>query len=242
MTRPLTRRALLRDLGRAGVAVAVLGACASDTATPTDGAAPTSTGGTAWARVVTPAVSTFFLVRGGEAALVDTGLPGTLPDVEGVLDELGLDWRAVGNIILTHHHGDHAGNIDEVAGLAPDAAVHIGAPDLDRVPTSVPLRPVEDGDRVFDLEVVATPGHTPGHVSIWDEAAGILVAGDALNTRNGTLNSASADTRFTDDGPLADQSVQRLATLGFEVLLVGHGDPITTAADTAVQDLATILG
>ena len=41
-------------------------------------------------------------------------------------------------------------------------------------------QPLEDGDEVFGLQIVATPGHTAGHVATFDPDSGVLVAGDAF--------------------------------------------------------------
>ena len=58
---------------------------------------------------------------------------------------------------------------------------------------------------VFGLRIVATPGHTIGHVAVLDEVGGILVAGDALGTACGTL--AGSNPQFTEDAAQAKASV-----------------------------------
>jgi glyoxylase-like metal-dependent hydrolase (beta-lactamase superfamily II) len=93
---------------------------------------------------------------------------------------------------------------------------------------------------VFDLDVVATPGHTAGHICVLDPVAGVLVAGDALNTQGGTL--AGSPPQFTADMEAARASVAKLAELSFETLLVGHGDPIEGGASEQVAALAASLG
>lgn len=42
-----------------------------------------------------------------------------------------------------------------------------------------------DGDSVGSLKAISTPGHTPGHMAFLDERSGILIAGDAWQTRGG---------------------------------------------------------
>src|SRR5690606_2650892 len=63
-----------------------------------------------WSRVNLGFVSAYVLVRGGEAAVVDTGTGGSEGPIGEALAALGLDWPAVGHVVLTHHHGDHAGS------------------------------------------------------------------------------------------------------------------------------------
>ena len=79
--------------------------------------------------------------------------------------------------------------------------------------------PVADGDDVFGLRIVATPGHTKGHVAVLDPAGGILVAGDALGTTGG--KPTPPNPGFTDDMDEAMASIAKLGSLAFETLLVG---------------------
>ena len=65
-----------------------------------------------------------------------------------------------------------------------------------------------------------------------DEVGGILVAGDALGSAGGDVQGPNA--QFTEDMATALASVERLGTLQFETLLVGHGDPIVGGASDLV--------
>ena len=53
---------------------------------------------------------------------------------------------------------------------APDAMGYAGAEDIPAIAVPRALVPVADGDQVFGLRIVATPGHTKGHVAVLDEA------------------------------------------------------------------------
>ena len=149
--------------------------------------APSSSGGVAWTRVNLGFVSAYILVRGGEAAVVDTGVAGSADEIEAALTGIGLHWAAVAHVILTHKHPDHAGSLTDVLTAAAAATGYAGAADLPSITSPRALTTVADGDDVFGLRIVATPGHTRGHVSVLDEAGGVLVAGDALGTTTGTL-------------------------------------------------------
>ena len=262
----VSRRLFLADLGRGTVALAVLGiaACtpgsrATGTAggsapgpspAPSDGSpdptgatsAPPSTapsaaaGGTAWERVDLGFVSAYILVRGGEAAVVDTGTPGSEGDIATALERIGLGWDAVGHVIVTHLHNDHAGGLPAVLEAAPGAAGYAGAEDLAGIVSPRPLVAVADGEDVFGLTIVATPGHTPGHIAVLDAVGGILVAGDALGTDGGAVRPPGA--QFTADMDTAVASIGKLGALEFETLLVGHGDPIEAGASDLVAALA----
>lgn len=264
----VTRRMLLRDMGKAGVAVMVLGttACSSDvtdntTPTPEDGstssssadsstsvtpdsttstdAGPTTTGSTEsgyrWHRANLGFVSAYILYREGEAALVDTGVGGSEGDIESALGEIGLDWGSVGHVIVTHRHPDHQGSLEAVIG-ASGAPWYAGAGDIEAITAATEGAVVATGDNVFDLRIIETPGHTPGHISVLDDAAGVLVAGDALNGADGGVAGPNPD--FSDDMDEAMRSVFVLAGLEFETILFGHGEPVLVGGRDAVIDFA----
>jgi len=84
--------------------------------------------------------------------------------------------------------------------------------------------------------VIHTSGHTPGHVSLWRESDGMLLAGDALATMN--LDSWTKTVTMpvelcwppaplTTDWNAARESVRRLAALGPRAIAAGHGLPFT---------------
>lgn len=256
-TPPIDRRTFITDIGRGAIALAVLsvagcgpagasgsgseaspsGAAASHDPSAPPSAPPASGAGAryAWERVNLGFVSAYILVRGGEAAIVDTGVAGSAGAIEDSLAGIGLDWSAVGHLILTHHHGDHIGSAADVLGFAPDAVAYAGAEDIPSITVPRAVTAVADGDDVFGLRVVTTPGHTAGSISVLDPAGSFLVAGDALGTAGGKPTLPGAD--FTVDMALAKQSIVKLGGLAFETLLVGHGEPIANGASAAVAEL-----
>jgi glyoxylase-like metal-dependent hydrolase (beta-lactamase superfamily II) len=195
--------------------------------------------GPAWERVDLGFVSAYILARNGEAALVDTGVAGSADAIESSLLAVGLGWGSLGHVVVTHLHGDHAGSTADVLTAAPDAMGYAGEADIPGISSPRPLTAVADGDEVMGLRIVATPGHTAGHVAVFDPLAGILVAGDALNTANG--EAAGPNPGFTADLATANASVKTLAGLSFETLLVGHGEPIISGASDSVAALAATL-
>ena len=188
-----------------------------------------------WERVNLGFVSAYILARGGEAAIVDTGVAGSADAIEDSLAAAGLDWSAVGHLILTHHHGDHAGSAADVLERAPDATGYAGLEDIAAISVPRPLTAVGDGDEVFGLRIVTTPGHTAGSISVLDPVGGLLVAGDALRTDAGKPTPPGG--QFTVDMALAMESIVKLGGLSFETLLVGHGDPLVGGASAAVAQL-----
>lgn len=225
----ITRRGFLADLGRGTLAVAVLGiACSEEERPAAVDAAP-------WRRVELGFVSAYVVARQGEAAVVDTGVEGSAADIEATVVELGSGWDDVAHVILTHSHRDHVGSLPELLTAAPDATAYIGAGDRDAVDSPRPLTVVEDADTIMGLEVIETPGHTPGHISLLDRDLALLIAGDALRGVDGGV--AGPDPSFSDDMATASASMARLASLGFDTVVFGHGEPVTERAMDQVADL-----
>jgi glyoxylase-like metal-dependent hydrolase (beta-lactamase superfamily II) len=105
-------------------------------------------------------------------------------------------------------------------------------------------RVVQDGtmlDDVFGgLQVIASPGHTPGHISLWQPARRILITGDAFGHMPWGLGLPFA--AFTPDMDLARRSVTRLSRLDPDLLCMGHGTPIGKNAAARLRAFAAKKG
>lgn len=243
----MTRRTFITDLGRATLGVIVLGAaaCASDddpagataaaTGTP-DGSPGRGSALGGWHRVNLGNVSAYVLVRGTEAFIVDTGVAGKASDIEAALSEAGSSWADVGHVILTHKHPDHIGSAGDVVKSATEATVYAGAADIPSITVSREITAVKDGDDVGGLRIVATPGHTPGHVSVLDTTSKVFVSGDAIVGTDDGAGPPSA--QYTEDMDEAMRSVAKIAALDFDIALFGHGEPITSGAKAKVAAIA----
>jgi glyoxylase-like metal-dependent hydrolase (beta-lactamase superfamily II) len=207
------------------------------------------------------AVNAFLVVEDDGLTLVDTMIPRSQ---DGILDAARGLGAPIVRIALTHAHGDHVGSLDALAAALPQAEVSISARDArllagDKIldpdePQAKlrggypgtrmrPGRELEPGDRVGSLEVVAAPGHTPGHVAFLDTRDRTLIAGDAYSTLGGVATSAKVNPRFplpalaTWHRPTALQSARALRALEPARLAVGHGgvvDAPAAAMDAAI--------
>ena len=264
----ITRRRFIRAIGKSGLAVAIvtIPGCSdeatsttiavppgTDTApattlsptTTTNGAETTRTSapgdGSAvdgWQRVVLGNVSAYLLVDAGEAILIDTGGRGSAAQIEATMADVGVGWNDLSTVILTHHHSDHVGSLGDVMAAAESATAYAGAEDIPSINSPRPVTAAADGDVVAGLEVIATPGHTPGSISLLD-SAGVLVAGDALTGTSEGI--AGPNPQFTPDTETANQSVIKLAGFTYEVIYVGHGDPVLEGGSAQVAELAADL-
>jgi glyoxylase-like metal-dependent hydrolase (beta-lactamase superfamily II) len=249
-TSALGRRGFLVQASKGVLGFAVLGlaaACSSNDGETDVFSGPGHSGSAAgldWWRVDLAYVSAYVLVRGREAALVDCGLgSSSVDDIGAVLGAAGTGWDGVRHILITHGHPDHTEGLTQVTARAPDAALYAGAAEIASFPVwsldgrsaPLPFRPVTDGQEVFGLHVVDTPGHTPGHIAVFDIDSRVLVAGDALtNTIDGLKGPIP---EYTDDMRTAEESVRKLAAMEPQVILFGHGPPVQRDAAAQLRRL-----
>ena len=105
--------------------------------------------------------------------------------------------------------------------------------------TTRPARLVRDGDVIGSLRVIATPGHTPGHLAFLDTRDGTLYAGDAYTTTWGVATSAVVPWRYPMAGlatwnrDLDLASARALRDLDPDRLASGHG-PVIRAPGPAM--------
>jgi glyoxylase-like metal-dependent hydrolase (beta-lactamase superfamily II) len=208
-----------------------------------------------------------FLVREDDGfTLVDTTIGGRGADaLLGAAHAAGGEVR---RIALTHGHGDHAGTLDALRAklgssvevlmgeadariLAGEKVVEGKLPGMWRKVETQPDVRLQGGERIGSLEVVPTPGHSPGHVSFLDTRDRSVIVGDVY-TAYGRLNVTNHFYwRFplaygaTWDRPEDLRSARMLRGLEPALLAVGHG-PATrspaAAMDTAIARSAQTVG
>lgn len=104
------------------------------------------------------------------------------PDADAVLAALtSQGWRLT-DILVTHHHGDHTGGIAGLKEHFPEVRVVAPAQEATKI-GHVDLGVGEDDIVVvgnLQAKVIATPGHTAGHIVYWFEENDLLFAGDTL--------------------------------------------------------------
>ncbi len=176
--------------------------------------------------------------QSGKVAAFDPG--GDLDHIDSVLAKTGAQLEKV---FLTHGHIDHCGQAGEFAkrhgvplegpqiedkfwiDQLPEQGKRFGFPSLDAF---TPDRWLTDGDQVscgaITLDVIHTPGHTPGHVVFFHASERLAIVGDVL------FQGSIGRTDFPrgDHATLIASITEKLWPLGEDVAFVpGHG-PMST--------------
>ena len=200
-----------------------------------------------------------------ELTLIDTGLRGSSPQIIDFIHHLGRSPEEISLIIFTHNHVDHMGGLAELKQLtSAKVAIHkADISDIENQPSRTgarrkkPLNPLSstlrsvfsvkfsdvdiqlEGGEVLEplggLEVIHTPGHTPGSTSLFSQQNKLLIVGDALRKRRKTfrLPPKMASSDLTQ----AIESIKRMAQLDFDILCLGHGLPLSDDVHAKIQDL-----
>lgn len=204
-----------------------------------------------------------YLVREDDGlTLIDTMTPKSSKPILAAAQEVGAPIK---RIVLTHAHGDHMGSLDEVVEALGEVEVLISARDARLLAKDMSLDPGEPqaklrggypgaetrptrtlaaGERVGSLEVVAAPGHTPGHVALLDTRDRTLYCADAYTTFGGRVETtARTNLRFplasmaTWHRPTELESARALRALDPARLAPGHGKVVESpgpAMDAAI--------
>ncbi len=205
-----------------------------------------------------------YLVYGETITLIDTGVAGCETRIFDYIRSTGRSPAEITRIVLTHSHPDHIGaarTIQDVTGchIAAHPAERAWIEDVELQNRERPVPgfatlvsgPVQvdhlitDGDTTepdaihgWELEVIHTPGHSPGSISLFMHGNGALFSGDAV--------PVAGDLPVYDDALASMQSLRRLRDHpGIRLLLSAWDDPKTgdetyRQMDRAAEYLQTI--
>ena len=183
--------------------------------------------------------------------LIDTGLDADARPLKTEMAKLGVDWKKIRGIFLTHVHGDHCGGAELLrdqtgatvyAGRRDVPILQAGAPQeaffsIFRMPNHTPHPTTVDvalaGDESIQvgdvrIQVLDTPGHTPGSMCYLIERAGlrVLFSGDVimrLGERPLGTYSTQLPPRYGGDAGSYLSSLKKLRVLPVpDLVLPGH--------------------
>lgn len=161
--------------------------------------------------------------------LVDTGTGQSDSNLFSNIREIGIEPEDIDLIVNTHCHYDHVGGndffpnakiaihkVDAIALRDPDSELTVSSLFGAIVRKHDVDIELEEGDKIANFEVLNTPGHTKGGISLYDGE--ILISGDTIFSNGGV-------GRMDIGGSPIDmkESLMRLKELDVEYLLPGHG-------------------
>ncbi len=191
-----------------------------------------------------------YLVEGSQPWLIDTGAAGYQQGIVEALAESGRSPSDIAGVINTHEHPDHiGGNSWALEQAHPQFLCHaravpwiedldlqarerpiLGFSDLAGKPIKV-TRTLEESDVVSlgqgtSFQVIHTPGHSPGSMSLFFPEEGVLLSADAIQPVGGLP--------LYQDVTAARESMRRLLALrGVKTLYASHSTKPFTGDDTA---------
>jgi glyoxylase-like metal-dependent hydrolase (beta-lactamase superfamily II) len=188
------------------------------------------------------------ILAGETVVLVDTGVPGAEAAILAAVEEIGRSTGEITDIVITHADGDHIGSLSALVEQT-GATVWAGEHEADVIEGKVASRggetkhtagvarrfaPGETLPLHGGIETVDSHGHTTGHVSLFLPGARILIAGDAINNREGLGGSPPQNTANAED---AHAAVSTLAALQPDSIVFGHGPSIVGGAAAQLDGL-----
>jgi len=205
-------------------------------------------------------VNCYIVEEQASITLIDTGIPSSFKGIVKVINEIG---KPLKHILITHAHGDHVGSLVELNKAFPDIPISISrrdsrllkgdvelepheqqTPIKGGIPKNIHLQPnqlLQEGDQIGSLEVIATPGHTPGSISFFDTRDHSIIVGDAIQTRGGIAVSGQLRPFFpfpaiaTWSKEKALESVKKIVALEPKLLAVGHGEMIVEPKEAILR-------
>jgi len=196
--------------------------------------------------------------------LIDTGLRESAQHILDFIHHIGHSPNEIKLIILTHNHIDHMGGLAEIKKqTAARVAVHIAdigerihPPAADSryreplaqlksklqsvfsvMPDDVDIR--LKGGEILDclggLEVIHTPGHTSGSISLYSKEHKILITGDLIRKRRKVL--LLPPRMVSSDIEENLKSIKKISNYEADILCLGHGLPITKDVNLKINEL-----
>jgi len=185
--------------------------------------------------------------------LIDTGLKDGASHVLDFIRHIGRSSEEISLIILTHNHIDHMGGLSEIKKHT-DAKVAVHKADIgirEHPPAAdgryrEPLAQIKsklqsvfsvlpedvdiilEGGEILDcldgLNVIHTPGHTPGSISLYSKKHKMLFSGDLIRKRRKKLLLPPKMVCSDIEEDL--ESIKKISSYDIEILCFGHGLPL----------------
>jgi glyoxylase-like metal-dependent hydrolase (beta-lactamase superfamily II) len=191
--------------------------------------------------------------------LVDTGTENSVGRIRDAVAALGSGPENLKRIFLTHQHDDHTGGLRGLLEWAPNAEVGASPHEAEvisdrrekdpfanpvlrrltrnvKLPTAPVGKVLREGDLVSGFRVVATPGHTRGHVSLLRDGDGLLFTGDAFGCLPRKIR-VGVRKALCNDPAQAKCSAEKLLAEDFSTVIFAHGKTLRTGAKERLREV-----
>jgi len=196
--------------------------------------------------------------------LIDTGVALSAGVVLDFIRSLGRTPSNISLIIITHNHFDHVSGLPAIRKhTKAKVAAHVDDLDSNRLvypgkvmprlfgsplfnplqkylrvkrdEVNIPLVGGETLDVLGGLEVIHTPGHTPGSISLYSRKERLMIVADALAKHHWRIDPPVKRTCYNYSQAM--ESVKKIAGYDFDTICFGHGRPFSGDAGERVRRL-----
>lgn len=197
-----------------------------------------------------------------DVILCDTGLPGQISQIQKEMERIGIPFEKLTKIIVSHQDVDHIGCLRAITDLLPHVQVYATAIEKKYITGEEPfihplefttknVKPeakadfenlnakvdhiVEPGDTLpfcGGIQLIGTPGHSPGQIALYHIASKTLITNDSLAMMFGEV----VIPYNTSDLEAAKASIRKLGEYDFDQILFYHGGLIKDNARQLYND------
>ncbi len=174
------------------------------------------------------------------AVLIDAGFPGQMEELREAMAQVGVSLNQLRAVILTHQDVDHIGCLpDLIDTCAQEIRIYAHALEQPYIQGELPLlkdahlenppkgrvdKTLSDGEELpfcGGIQIIHTPGHTPGHISLYLTQSKTLIAGDSLYSVDGNIVGIHEPSVL--DLAEAHESLKKYLDLEIETVVCYHG-------------------
>lgn len=131
----------------------------------------------------------------------------------------------------------NSGFMERISGLSTEDQERV-LDIFENNPAEVDIELTDDKFDCFGgIQVIHTPGHTPGHICLYHETSKTLIAGDAMNIMDGKLTGTNTSILTEDEAHDAVRSLEKLDGYDIENVVCYHGGLFNDDANQAIRDL-----